>query len=357
MLLYRDFAYSYTPLFLYSMLPFYELAGGYAAWIPIVLADAFTAPVVYLIVRRFSAERIALFAGLAYAFSPVALVNEGYLWLSSQPMTLFMLLSILLLISERPVLSAAALGVAVLFKQEALFVLPVCLIFMAVKYRRSLLKAGSAFVLIVIGGLSPFLILAPKAVLNHIAYWLPFNPGKSEPAVVLPPSGSSIPQNCSTTLFPSLHLGAICGNIVDFPSLSWYAGIGRVNAVAGFVAPFLLVLFAVGLVAVRRSPNILEMASAYSLIAGFFVFSHLVHGVFGYYFIPVYALILASATSSRSLAVAFVSVVLATLSPEGPFQYIIPITCIFAMAVLQDSSHQGVVPRPDGIPGSLPEAS
>ena len=49
---YRDFAYSYTPLFLYLLYPFYAIGVTQAAAIPIVLTDAATAPLVYLIVRK-----------------------------------------------------------------------------------------------------------------------------------------------------------------------------------------------------------------------------------------------------------------------------------------------------------------
>src|SRR5579862_4907124 len=60
---YRDFAYSYPPLFLYTLYPLYSLGGQYLASIPIWIADAATAPVVYLIVRRFSNSKISLIAG------------------------------------------------------------------------------------------------------------------------------------------------------------------------------------------------------------------------------------------------------------------------------------------------------
>ncbi len=344
-LLYRDFAYSYTPLFLYSMLPFYELGGGYAAWIPIVAADVLTAPVIYLIVRKFSTEKVALVAGLGYAFSPVALVNEGYLWLSSQPMTLFILLSILLLRKDRPVLSALALAVAILFKQEALFVLPPILAYIVLKHRASLVKAASAFALTILAVLSPFLVLAPNDLLSHLAYSLLFGPGKSAPATpstVVPAAPTSLVDACKTAQFPNLHFGAICGNIVSFPALAWYTNIGQLNAVAGFVVPFLLALLAVVLLVVRRAPNILEMASAYSCIVGLLLFSALVHGVFGYYFIPVYALLLASATNRRALLVGLIAVTLGAFSPEGALQYVIPISCLFAFVVIQDSASRAL---------------
>ena len=113
---YRDFPYAYLPFFLYSMYPFYHLGGDYAAAIPIIASDALTAPLVYLIAKKVANDRVALVAGLAYALSPLALVNEGYLWLSSQPMTFFIILSIYLLKEKRPLLSIISLATAILFK-------------------------------------------------------------------------------------------------------------------------------------------------------------------------------------------------------------------------------------------------
>lgn len=338
-LLYRDIDYNSPPLFLYSMLPFYDLGGGKAAMIPIILADALTAPVIYLIVRRVSSEKVALVAGLGYAFSPVALVNEGYLWLDSQPTTLFILLGILLLKKDRPVLSAGALALAALFNQDALLVLPVFVIYM-IKSRTSLLKPGGLFALTFLGGLSPFVALAPSATLGHLAFF-PIDLGPPEPSRLppyTPPASVSFAQSCHYTVVPHVYTGALCGDIVNLKAYVGFLQLIKIDAIAGFVAPLLFVLFAIALVAVRRSPNILEMACAYSITGGLFVFSAVVHTAFAYYFVPVYALILASVTSSRSLLVGLAATTLGFLAGEGPFQFIIPVTCIFALALLEDAN-------------------
>jgi len=340
-MLYRDIDTQYPPLFLYSMLPLYNLAGEKAAWIPIVLADALTAPVIYLVVRKFSTEKIALIAGLGYALSPVALVNEGYLWLSSQPMTFLLLLSILLLRRDRPVLSAGTLAIAALFNQEVLFVLPVYLAFTAAKFRPSLPKAGGLFALTFFGVLSPFLVQAPKAVLHHLPFWEPINIGPSEPSRLPTPAASAVVnfgQSCTNTLVPNIYTGTACGNIVNFQAYAWYMQVARIDAMAAFLAPFLFVLFAVGLVAIRRSPNVFELTCAYSFIGGLLIFSALVHPVLAYYFVPVYALILASMTNGRSVLIGLAAVTLGLLAGEGPFQFIIPTICIFAFTLIQDSS-------------------
>lgn len=336
-LLYRDIDYNSPPLFLYSMLPFYDLGGTKVSMIPIVLADAFTAPVVYLIVRKFSTEKIATVAGFAYAFSPVALVNEGYLWLNSQPMTLFLLVSVLLLRKGRPVLASGSLAIAVLFNQGAAFVVPVFLIFM-LKSRAPLLKSGGVFALTVLGVMSPFLIEAPNAVVSRLAF---FNIGPLEPGrlpISTPSKLVSIGQSCAYTLVPHVYTGTVCGDVANFQAYVWFLEVSKIDAMATFIAPLLFVLFSAGFIAVRRSPNILELACGYAMIGGLFVFSAVVHTSFAYYFVPVYALVWASVTSSRSLIVAAAATILGYLSGEGPFQLIIPITCIFAFTLIQDAS-------------------
>ena len=115
---YRDFAYSYTPLFLYVLYPFYALGGSNTAAIPLVAADILTAVMVFLLVQKHASSRIAFVAGLGYALSPLALFEVGYLWLSSQPMAFLMLLAIYLLKEDRPVHAWATLAVATLVKQE-----------------------------------------------------------------------------------------------------------------------------------------------------------------------------------------------------------------------------------------------
>lgn len=338
-LLYRDVQYNSPPLFLYSMLPFYNLGGTTAAIVPIVLADALTAPVIYLIVQKVSSEKVALLAGLAYAFAPVALVNEGYLWLTSQPMTLFILLSMLLLKKDRPALGAGALAIAALFNQEALFILPVVVIYM-IKSKISLFKPGGLFALTFLGGLSPFMILAPSATLGHLLFF-PVNLGPPEPSRLHPGTPSavvSIPQPCSYTVVPHVYSGTFCGDIANFKAYAWFLEVSRIDAMAAFIAPLLFLVFAGGLIAIRRSPNILEMACAYSIIGGLFVFSAVLHTSLGYYFVPVYALILASVTSRWSFIVGFGATVLGYLAGEGPFQFIVPIACIFVLALMQDVS-------------------
>ena len=166
---YRDFAYSYPPLFLYTLYPFFSLGYAYLASIPILLSDALTSVLIYLIARQFGNPRIAFFAGLSYALSPFFLLYEGYLWFSSQPMTFFFLMSIYLLLSKRPIFSFAAFAFAILFKQEVMFVLPLYIILYLRDYRGNFLRGFSTFCGILLVFSIPFLVLAPGAYVTSLS--------------------------------------------------------------------------------------------------------------------------------------------------------------------------------------------
>ena len=112
---YLNFGYWYPPLFLYFLYAFYLLGGIHLASVPILAADVATALIVYLLVSTTSTKRVAFIAGLLYALSPVALFIEGYLWLSSQPMTFFLLLALFLLRKDRPLICSFGFIVSVLF--------------------------------------------------------------------------------------------------------------------------------------------------------------------------------------------------------------------------------------------------
>lgn len=74
---YRDFAYSYPPLFLLVLYPFYLIGGANFAAVPIVVSDAATAVVIFYFVDRFASKRLALLSGLAYSLSPFAPIMKG----------------------------------------------------------------------------------------------------------------------------------------------------------------------------------------------------------------------------------------------------------------------------------------
>ena len=116
--------------------------------------------------RTIVGRKDRLAAGLVYALSPFALYYEGYVWLSSQPMTFFAMLSVCLVLRNRPVPSFSALAVAILFKQEVLFLLPFFLFLVVHQNKRQLPGALAAFSGILIAVSLPFLVASPRGYLD-----------------------------------------------------------------------------------------------------------------------------------------------------------------------------------------------
>lgn len=355
---YRDFTtYKLPPLFLYTLYPFFVAGGAQAAAIPIVVSDALTAVVLYLIVKRRAANWIGFAAGLAYALSPLVLYYEGFLWLSSQPMTFFIISAVYLLNEDKPTLSAAALAVAVMFKQEALFVLPAFLLVYAEGYRRRALKGVLVFVAILVAVSLPFLVLAPTDYIGSINYY-PIqniiNLGPPEPAHLLAsgaagsiPSNSSslppsFPDSCATIVPQNQSAGSSCGTTYTLTIDVGYLIMQRLSLAASYIVPLLLVLFAPVAFVVRRAPNFLQIVCAYSCLAFLLVYQSLVAPSLAYYFVPVYALILASVTDARILAVGVAAAVLSfpigAAIPEGALQLILPLGSLFLITALQARS-------------------
>jgi len=168
---YSDFFYAYPPLFLYaqtafSYLPFPSWSGA----IPLVAADALTVVPVYLIARRFWGERSSLVVSALVILSPTNLYYVDYLWLNPPLTTLFLMLSIYLLIEGRYDLSALLLAVSIGFKQTALFALPVILL---IVWRGQKGRSGAARYLLVtilacVLFSLPYLFTSPGAYLGSI---------------------------------------------------------------------------------------------------------------------------------------------------------------------------------------------
>ncbi len=347
---YRDFyAYKYTPLFLYALYPFYSAAGAAAASIPIVAADAGTAVIVYFLVKRVAGTRIGFAAGLVYALSPFILYYEDFLWLSSQPMTFFLILAVYLFSANRPMWSFASLAIAVMFKQEALFVLPALLLLYARESGRGAVKGFGLFSAVVVVISLPFLILAPVDYVNSLNYYQSVNIlnfGTPEPSLVtsagaagsIASVGNYTQQPCGVTAIRHLYTGSICGSIVNVQEFASSLLVGRLNQIAFFLGPILLVLLAPALYVSRRSPNFLQILCVYSLLGLLIPFSIVVEAGLAYYFVPVYALIFASAVDLRTLLLGISTALLSLTIPEGPFQFILPLGYLFVLIIIQDLS-------------------
>ena len=324
---YRDFAYSYTPLFLYLLYPFYAIGGIHAAAVPIVLADAATAPLVYLIVGKKASGRVAALAGVGYALSPLMLFEEGYLWFSSQPVVFFMLLSIYFLYDDRQMLSWAILAVAVLVKQEAIFIFPVYLLWSLKNDRRAALKGVGAFAAIFFAFSLPFLILTPINYLGSISYgFLP------NPVQLVTQIATGARANLTSVSSSTLQTLTI-----TYPNPVLSFSINLIDWLSPLITVPLLILLLPALYVLRRKNGVLELASACSMVTFLFVFSLLVHPLYRYYLVPAWSLLYVSPRSWMSSVIVVAGGALTLITPLGPFQVVLLLATVLAMIVALDS--------------------
>jgi len=202
---YNDFFYPYPPLFLYAQTAFsYFPLPAWSGAIPLVAADALTVLPVYLIARKFWGERNAVLASSLLVLAPTNLYYVDYLWLNPSLTTLFLMVSIYLLIEGRYDLSALTLAVSIGCKQTALFALPVILAVMLKGQRgrsgavRYLLLVAFVCVLVSL----PYLVISPGAYLASIF---------RVPAALW---DSGLPANY-------FQIGVGTGTAVSFNTLDW----------------------------------------------------------------------------------------------------------------------------------------
>lgn len=322
---YRDFGLSYPPLFLYSLYVPFLMGGLVGASLPIVLSDALSVPLVYLIVSSKSDRQPALVAALGYAFSPLMLLYVGYLWIGSQPVTLFILLSMYFVMREKPFHSSVSLGLAVLFQQEALFILPVQMAWQIRRYGRDAWKGVMIFLLVVLSVSLPFLLISARQYVTEISYGIvnvSLSPAGAQQSIG---SMSSSLSNIGTSL---LQLGTCPSttatllspySCVEYPNPLLTLWVNLATWVSGIaVVPLLLLLIPVLYVS-RSNENIIELTASYSLVAFLVLFSFLVHTVLAYYFIPVYALLICAARTRLSLALVVIFETISLTVSVGPF--------------------------------------
>lgn len=345
---YRDFGFWYTPLFLYGLLPFYFLLGPYGPAMLMVFADALTAGVIYLIVARRLDARHSLLAGLSYALLPFVLYNEGYLWMSSQPMTFFALLSLYFLLDNQSYRSMTALAIAVLFKQEVIVLLPIFLYWQLKKGPKQTLKTAGLFSLVILIVSAPFLALTASNYLFDVSY------GLVKTGPLLPTSFSVFPTSLSSPAFTSLScvstilLGRFTGNVCsggNVLSLSWVVSQPLLVRVAGsFVdlivifTPLFFVLLCISLYPVRNASNFLQLISGASIIGLITAFQTGVSTAQAYYFVPFYALMLSVPINKVSLWVAIAGSLVAVFVPDGVFQTLLAIGILFALILATETS-------------------
>jgi hypothetical protein len=339
---YRDFPYTYPPAFLYALLPFYFLG---AAEVPIIVADALTAVVIYEISRRFVDEKKAMLCGFTYSFLPTALLYEGYVWMSSQPFIFFVLLSVLFLLERKDVYSGLSLGVAALFKQEALLMLPFVVLFYLLPRGRTLamLKSLVTAVTALFTASIPFLVAAPAAYLSAVSLGLlgqgpstflatpattPFIINRWTPTLIndtgtaVCSAVASITKVCSnngltyTEVFHPPDILALLGRQLSLP----YALIVVVASVAVYIS--------------LRTPRAAILVSASIVNFLIYLLTYMwVLNPYRYYFLPVFAI--AAIASDLAGAVALIGLSSITLLVEpGSIQPLILSTGLLFLLAL-----------------------
>jgi hypothetical protein len=336
---YRDFAYSYPPLFLYSLLPLYSIGGQSLASLPVWLSDAGTSIIIFYLARNHN-QKIAFAAAMVYALCPFALYYEGYLWLSSQPFTFFTLLSLLLLKEKRTTLATGSIAVAILFKQQAIAFLP---FFVAMRFwatRKRLATDGLLFVGIVLAVLAPFLVVSFQQTLASITYGLI---GNGSPVLTGPTLAqtSSAPTTCHllslNAQYPTI---AACGGTSpnlsllqeQLQNLQLFSTLAKVG---GFLALPIFLISSLAILVSRKSENFSQLLWAWSNVGFLLLFQDLVHPSLAYYLLPSYALVLASSCNIPSLTVAGLVPLISLSLPEGGIQIVLVSMDMILVSALQ----------------------
>ncbi|HUT80146.1 MAG TPA: hypothetical protein VMZ29_03010 [Candidatus Bathyarchaeia archaeon] len=141
--------YSYPPIFLYFLVLIWR-PGMNDLWLalPMIIADAACAGMVYLIIKKiFKDEKntfLAFIGGFVMALSPINIIYDGVFWLNPGPVTLFTLISFYFLLNRKWRQTFFWLALATMTKQNALFfTYPLFFIMLGEKVREKGTKRGS----------------------------------------------------------------------------------------------------------------------------------------------------------------------------------------------------------------------
>jgi hypothetical protein len=353
---YKQIIYTYPPLFLYTLYSFYALGGAFAASIPIWLSDAVTAPVIYLLARQFTSPKLSLIAGLSYAISPFFLLYEGYLWYSSQPMAFFIVLSLYFLFTNRPYWSAILFAIAVLFRQEIIFIFPIYIIWYLMHGPKQVLFRALAIASSIILVVSlPFLIITPKEYLYMVSYAIipTVTAGSSHVSnSMVSVLGNSVSLTCNT--ISDTWRSQICnyGNLTytDAKLLASWSTIfsaGFLNFISEWIFLPLFAATLYNLVRLRKDPGSLILFGALIMTGVLAVLTFEIHSIYRYYLIAVYILPLVISRTRTSMSIAVALPLLSLVFPSGFVQLLFPLLdCLLIVILNQKNSLMYDVNRP-----------
>ena len=303
---YLTFGYWSMPGFVYLLAGGFLLGGYLGAGAVVFLSDALTGLVIYKIAKLRAPDSVALASALIYIILPLTVISEGYLWLDMQPMLLFILLGVYCLRTDRLFLSGLLIGAGVLMKQEAIPVLVVMLAFVAMSpgWRQRMKAFGSGLISLIALGLGPFLIVAPGNFINDVTFLPLFTATQIPSPITKAYDFTTINPVCSITA-NGVNM-VVSGPASCLSEIPGGLAVARVEAILNSVyAPIALPLAVfVGILVVmfiRKRMVGVETVSSYAIALGFTLMTF--HGIFGYYLIPVYALLLASVNDARGLLI------------------------------------------------------
>jgi hypothetical protein len=234
-MLYKDFHNAYPPLWMYTLSAAVKVNSSYlGAAIPLIIFDALTPSITYLIARRLVDERWSTAIGAVTALAPAALWYNSLLWLNPPPSTFFFLLSTYLLLTKKVKLSAISFALATLYKQTVLAALPILLISVyRLLSKRNLLWFTIIFAALVCLVSMPYLALFPSLYLWALGF-----PGIPTPQPYVPEDLTVWEYN----IIKPTNLGTVFG----VSGAPWLAILLRQNLIylisAGFIALALLFL-------------------------------------------------------------------------------------------------------------------
>ena len=234
-MLYKDFHNAYPPLWMYTLAVAVKINPSYwSAAVPLLLFDALTAPLTYLIARRLVDETWSTIIGLMTALAPAALWYNSLLWLNPPPSTFFLLLSTYFLLSKRVKLSATSFALATLYKQTVLAALPVMLISV---YRWSS-KRGFIWFIVIFAALVSLVSMPYLALFPSLYLWALGFPGLPTPPPYVPEDLTVWEYN----IVKPTNLGTVFG-VFGAPWLAIFLRQNLIYIISAAFAAFTLIFY------------------------------------------------------------------------------------------------------------------
>ena len=234
-MLYKDFHNAYPPLWMYTLAVAVKINPSYwSAAVPLLLFDALTAPLTYLIARRLVDETWSTIIGLMTALAPAALWYNSLLWLNPPPSTFFLLLSTYFLLSKRVKLSATSFALATLYKQTVLAALPVMLIGV---YRWSS-KRGFIWFIVIFAALVSLVSMPYLALFPSLYLWALGFPGLPTPPPYVPEDLTVWEYN----IVKPTNLGTVFG-VFGAPWLAIFLRQNLIYIISAAFAAFTLIFY------------------------------------------------------------------------------------------------------------------